>query len=842
MEDGKEDQYQTPERELLARQIVDFFISREYEFVALIDLTHDTVKLERCRDNEVFAPPPEGTGCYSAEFKRVVPKLFFEYDHKRVLAEMSIKAVKAALEKEEQYICSFNVKTIDGVGRKQWRFTYLNRENGLVIYTRRDITDVYDTEIDPISGTYNRAAFFHYCERWLKKHPKTKAVMCTFDIDRFKLYNDRFGIAQGDALLAAMGGSVKQDTDRGFIYGRISADNFAILLPCDKNEVEERVSRRIRWIASFRPGYYITVHCGAYDITDRSLSPHAMYDRALLAKQSIKGLTELFFAWYVESMLQNLLYTQQLEQQISAGLVNGEFIPNFQPQFDHITGEMIGAEVLVRWVRPDGKTCPPSEFIPVMERTGEITKLDLILLEESCRLLAKWKENGYKCVPLSVNLSRRDLYMPGLNATICAILERYGIERSKIHLEITETACMENFDQISEALSMLRWTGFVIEMDDFGSGYSSLNTLKNMPVDIIKLDLKFLEDSINGRGGIILTAIVQMAHWLNLWVIVEGVETAQQAEYLKSIDCRFVQGFFYSRPLPASQFEELLLGQRCCDKAHDKSIAEFLNAGEFWDPNSQATIIFNTFVGAAGVFTFNGKELFPERLNEPFYRITGMPRDQIMERHNVMKLCVPESRQLVIDRLREAWKSGEEVSFESKWRISDAGISWFSARARCIARTASRCTLYLAAENITERINLEHSLKDQAKKIENIIASIPCGLVVLEVDKGGSKVTFVSEGLSKILLYSSEELMAEYNKDLFFEAHPDDAAEARDCLRRETSEGEAASGSSRYRYRSRRKDGKYIWVECTYNKVSDRGGTCVYYCALTDITEYIKQP
>ena len=234
----------------------------------------------------------------------------------------------------------------------------------------------------------------------------------------------------------------------------------------------------------------------------------------------------------------------------------------FQPQVNYDDGKLVGVEALARWNHPREGLISPDRFIPLFEKNGFILKLDTYVWEHSCRYLREWMNRaGGEVLPLSVsvNISRYDVYTPGLCETLKDLVEKYRLPASALRLEITETAYMDDPSQMLDVVKELQGAGFVVEMDDFGAGYSSLNTLKDVPVDVLKLDVRFLTKSENdARGGMILSSVVRMAGWLNLPLIAEGVESKHQADYLKSLGCCYMQGYYFGRAMPAEKFTDWL--------------------------------------------------------------------------------------------------------------------------------------------------------------------------------------------------------------------------------------------------------------------------------------------
>ena len=284
-----------------------------------------------------------------------------------------------------------------------------------------------------------------------------------------------------------------------------------------------------------------------------------MCDRANLALNRAKGNFQTPYCVYDDNMRQQMVMEQKIVNAMESAIENKEFTLYLQPKYEIINETLIGAEALVRWNSKTGGFISPADFIPVFEKNGFVYDVDKFIWEETCRCLRRWLDEGKKVVPVSVNVSRIDLYDPMLLDYLVELREQYRIPEDLLELEITESAYTEDPDQIIATTSQLSKAGFMILMDDFGSGYSSLTSLKKMHIDILKLDMGFLNSKDESvKGGNILAAIMQMAHSLNMQTIAEGVETKEQVDFLRSIGCQWVQGYYYSRPLPVADYEKLL--------------------------------------------------------------------------------------------------------------------------------------------------------------------------------------------------------------------------------------------------------------------------------------------
>ena len=414
---------------------------------------------------------------------------------------------------------------------------------------------------DSLTGLYSREYFFTKVRDVLAEHPETEYSLICSNIENFKLFNDAYGNAEGDRLLREGADITRRMLGDAGFAGRFAADRFLCLARRDREILDRKQFGHLGIEVS--PIMRGTVmRWGIYEIVDRSIPVEQMCDRAMLAANSIKGQYDRYFAIYDEKLRDKLLREKAITDSMEAALAEGQFTVYLQPKYS-LTGECLaGAEALVRWIHPQFGFMSPGEFIPLFEKNGFISRLDQYVWEQVCALLRDWQDRGLPPMPVSVNISRADVLRMNLAQTLRELIATYGIDPACLHLEITESAYAENSSPIISAVDELRALGFVVEMDDFGSGYSSLNTLSRMRLDILKLDMRFVQSEIaKPAAQSLLGDIVTMAHRLNLSVVAEGIETRDQVLRLQAIGCDYAQGYYFSRPLPIPEFEALRASQ-----------------------------------------------------------------------------------------------------------------------------------------------------------------------------------------------------------------------------------------------------------------------------------------
>ena len=427
-----------------------------------------------------------------------------------------------------------------------------------IIHLRETAAIVNQLQYDRLTGLYTREYFYQRVREVLQENPDREYSIVSSNIENFKLYNDVFGTAAGDQLLRMLADGLRRRVGENAVCGRYSADRFVFL----QERHEERENRqRLMEIQQSRHLYRVknaVMRWGIYEIYDRNLAVEHMCDRALLAADSIKGQYNEIFAVYDDTLRHKLLRERMITDTMEAALAENQFVVYFQPKYSLRGNVLAGAEALVRWNHPQLGFITPGEFIPLFEKSGFITRLDHYVWDRVCAQLKDWHEKGYDALPVSVNVSRADIFQIDLPDILLQTVEKYGVAPAQLHLEITESAYTEDPDQIIQTVNQLRELGFVIELDDFGSGYSSLNMIGRMNLDVLKLDMKFIqsETAMQSEQGI-LRFVVELANRMNLRVVAEGVETKEQLERLREIGCDYAQGYFFAEPMSSYEFEML---------------------------------------------------------------------------------------------------------------------------------------------------------------------------------------------------------------------------------------------------------------------------------------------
>ena len=414
------------------------------------------------------------------------------------------------------------------------------------------------TERDQLTALYNKEYFYRYAAQYDVYHRDTETDAMVIDINHFHMLNERYGRAYGDEVLIKVGERLRQLVrECGGIVCRREADTFLIYCPhrTDYSVILEAAT------AGFNDDSRVRLRMGVYSNVDKQIDVERRFDRAKSAADTVKNQFSRTIAIYDDSLHEAELYAEQLLEDFHTAIKEKQFKVYYQPKFD-VRGDvptLSSAEALVRWKHPQLGMVSPGVFIPLFEENGLIRRLDNYVWCEAARQIAAWKEKLNISIPVSVNVSRIDMYDADLVDYLESLVEKYQLDHHELILEITESAYTENSTQMIRKVAELREKGFRIEMDDFGSGYSSLNMISTLPIDALKLDMQFIRNAFQERKDTrLLNVVISLAESLGVPTIAEGVETAEQMLTLKNMGCDFVQGYYFSRPLPAEEFESFV--------------------------------------------------------------------------------------------------------------------------------------------------------------------------------------------------------------------------------------------------------------------------------------------
>ena len=433
----------------------------------------------------------------------------------------------------------------------------------LIFYSSRFITEIhhktehlaYRADYDMLTGILNREGFINRAAKIMKNNPDTDYIIVCSDVKDFKMINDIYGDEVGDRVLVREAEVLTRLAGQQAVAGRIGGDRFAICMPKSSFNESEFIDNIVAMKKEFSTGYYqMFIYIGVYDIKDKDEPVGNMCDKANMAIKCMKGNYQKAVAYYDEAILEEELNQKKLVAEFDRALENDEFCVFLQPQTD-ADGTCHGAEALVRWKHPKTGLMYPGSFVDCYERCGLIHRLDEYVWEQAVKTLRRWTDLGRSDLHISINISAKDFFYLDVYSVITGLVNKYGVDVQNLRLELTETAVVNENDNM-EVIRKLHDAGFIIEIDDFGSGYSSLNMLKDICSDVLKIDREFLRETENAvRSRDILEEIIRLSNRMNMTVITEGVETREQVDMLTDMGCRVFQGYYFSKPIPIQEFE-----------------------------------------------------------------------------------------------------------------------------------------------------------------------------------------------------------------------------------------------------------------------------------------------
>ena len=421
---------------------------------------------------------------------------------------------------------------------------------------------IQSTERDPLTSLFNREFFYRYVEQYDLHHPDADMDALSLDINHFHMINELYGWDFGDEVLSNIGNKVRElMAERGGIAGRIDADMFLVYFPsgADYEKLQEELCKDL---LAGKKSNKVKLRLGVYPNVDRTVKIERRFDRAKQAADTIRDSYTRFVAYYDASLLQKELRNERLIESLDTAITERQFKIYYQPKYD-ITEEeprLRSAEALIRWQHPEFGMVSPGVFIPLFEEKGLIQKVDRYVWEEAAKQMAVWRDKYGIEIPVSVNVSRIDVYAPDFVDNFKALVARYGLRPENYCLEITESAYTEDSEQLLGVVEKVREEGFPVEMDDFGSGYSSLNMISMLPIDALKMDMNFIRNmhTRGSKNNRIIELMIDIAHYLGVPVVAEGVETQEQVELLRHMGCNIVQGYYFSKPVTPEEFETFI--------------------------------------------------------------------------------------------------------------------------------------------------------------------------------------------------------------------------------------------------------------------------------------------
>ena len=696
-------------------------------------------------------------------------------------------------------------------------------------------------DCDPLTGLYRKETFYQTTRKLLDSYPGEKFVLIRWNVERFKLINDLFGQEMGDRVLETIADCLRDTMPEKATYGRLEADHFALCLPASESNPQWRLAEVSERLQKLGINHTVSVDAGIYEIEDPSLPVAQMCDRASLALKTIDGKYHQNFSYYTDELRNAMLREQDIRSQMESALEQRQFQVYLQPVCSLSAGRPVGAEALVRWIHPTRGTIAPGEFIPIFEKNGFITALDRYVWEEVCRYLSNRKEQGLQMLPISVNASRASLCQEDLCGEITALTQRYGVEPRLFRIEITETDYAEQPQQLQDVTQQLQKAGYEVLMDDFGSGYSGLNTLKDIPADMMKIDMKFLQGfERGGRVGTVLISVLRMARWLNIPVIAEGVETEEQLAFLYSVGCDLIQGYCFARPMPLQEFERYLNQASEARPEPRPQAVSHQDLDLLLGGNDLINRLMEGMFGGFGLYEYRSGRMEVLRVNEGYYRILGETPATVHEgNENIWDSAYPEDAEMGRAACLEAVQTGRAVRriLRRNCRQTEKA-KYLDCIFHLLNGNESNALLCVAFNDITDQLEAQMELQRTTEQAQTVLNTIPAGIDIFLADRNtcAMEPIYESIGRSRTMGYTQEELLELCRKDPFALVYSKDLERVKTAYQNTIRSGKRLECT----YRQYCRDGQPRWMRVTCSALEDGENKLRLYSIYTDVQELME--
>ena len=591
--------------------------------------------------------------------------------------------------------------------------------------------------IDHTTGLLTRSAFVRAGEELFANNPDKSYIVAVGDVNKLKIINDLYGFSVGNDVLRHIAAVLKQIAGEEGLTARLGGGSFALIMENNVDNFQRLQSCKSFDSNSLHITFPVTMHFGIR-MTDDSVTVTSALDQCSLCMDySISDVQNTYSA-YTEKYSEQTHLEAEITSLMQPALDNDEFKIWFQPQYSAVTGELVGAEALCRWIKPDGTIVSPGVFIPVAEKNGFIRTLDSAIWEKAFQSVKKWIDDGIEPVPVSINISRVSFETDKFFYTIKRLKEKYSIPEKYIHFEITESAAINAQSFLNDRIQKIRNLGYQIAMDDFGSGYSSLNTLRNMPIDILKLDMGFLkgEDNLN-KGGTIITYVARMAQGLEFITVAEGVETQEQADFLRSVGVNIFQGYLYAKPMPEDQFIEILKRTSNRGIIHRARTFGQVDVRKFLNPDSPESLMFEDYTGSAAIFEFDdeAEDISLLRANKKFHTIFEMEELTLAEVKKLLRgVFTKKSFEEFMACVKQNAVEDKKGTFivEAKTYMKQLPI-WVKSQFWQISQNGHSHYLYCLAEDITNEKITESTLAVSNQQLGMMMENSQVGMCLMHV-------------------------------------------------------------------------------------------------------------
>lgn len=685
--------------------------------------------------------------------------------------------------------------------KKPYDKNILNHRINNIIKLSESDQKINNLERDPETDAYTSVVFFEKARELIFTNPDKKFSILSFVLPKYSLYTELFGSLNAKKNVGELIKNISEKVQgKNGVLGRIEKEYFAVIIETKFVEIDYINHAIEEFEENFSTELKIKINLGIYDIEKPEENLEICYDKAKIAATKITSINNRVVKF--DDTLRSMIMEQEfITSQVEKAIKNNEFHVYYQPQFSLKDGHMYGAEALVRWFHPTRGLISPGAFIPILEKNGYIFRVDLYIWESVCKSIRKWLDMGIKVVPISVNLSRIDIYNPHIVTHLKNLIEKYQLSYDLLHLEITETAYTENSAQLIQVIKTLKDIGFSIEMDDFGSGYSSLNMLSDIPFDVLKIDAMFLGKNINTfEKQSIISFIIKLAKSLNLEVIAEGIEYDDDLEFLVNESCDVGQGYLLSYPLPIEKFEDRLINN------------PFYDLGKIRKKDSFKDIPYDFFNNLpCGLAYINAKSKNFIQTNKLFM--------DFLEINDMAELLSDNFEDLLFTINQKAFRIEQLVDREPvlcKTKKTNKDFYLKATRSILRGEETYQILLFDIPVNVLESVSF--------KEFYDIIDFVPAGIFKYSAS-GPDKIEFANNNLFKMLGYTREEFIEKFDNKFENIIHPDDRAKVIADINKQIEK----SPLDFCEYRVVTKNSEEKWVYDIGHKIKDEFGNEWFY-------------
>ena len=686
----------------MSQQIVSDVFKEEYDLLLIEDPEHILEKLET--EKNILA----------------ILLDIHEYDNLKSLKILNQEDLNIPIFVISQFIDEES--EIQAIKDGAWDFI-AKPINPQVLYWRvkRQIKNAAQTpqkRYDALTGFYTQAIFSEKTQAILKQNPQNSYIMASFNIERFKFINDLFGVEAGDQVLVQLATLLKNKFKGEAILGRFEADHFMVCFPKAHLSTKGLLHFSDLVYEAAQNKIQLMVHVGLFEIKDQNLTVQKICDRARMALDQACEDGRYRFSWYSKQQQEKDIRAYLMMGEMEKGIKEKQFYFVLQPIYDSYSETIVSAEALARWNHPKQGILMPSEFIPIFEENGLIFQLDAFIREEVVKFQKTLIETDQKVLPISVNISRLELKEAKFVEEIIQLIKRYDVPAHLLKLEITESALTDIDEEIIGKILQLKAVGFQILLDDFGSGYSALNVLKNMPVDFLKMDMRFLDDFENSeKARSIIAGIAHIAKWLKLPVISEGVETVEQKEFLKSVGCEYIQGFFYSKGVSPEKFQNLLT-ETLSIKTDCNQTFNMDGLNRIWQNNVEYNEALEPLIGGIAFLEFTEEHLEILRHNQTFYQM--MQLDRAEEQCDFLLQLSYKNQIQLMQKCREAERNHQIEQLTFQWQDRQGNLKWLQINIKFIGKLTFDAVLCVVIHDVSEKEQLQKRAVDVAQDVKQL--------------------------------------------------------------------------------------------------------------------------